>query len=360
MLTPRQGILDIKPHMLATPAGDGAVSRLNLASNESALGPSPNALAAAHAALASIERYPEDGVARLAEAIGAAFGLDPQRIVCGHGSDELLGRLARAYLDPGDELIHSVHGYLKFPNYAHAMGAQPVAAPDTGLRASVDDILSCVTPRTRMVMLANPDNPTGSYLGGGDIRRLHAGLPDDVLLVLDSAYAEYVAAADYELPVALIDAAPNVVMTRTFSKIFGLAGMRLGWLYGPPAVVDVLRRLGITFPVSSPAVAAGIAAVGDPAHTDRVFAHNRDVRRWFAQALADLGLHVYPSQGNFVLVCFDDAARPAQAACRYLHERGIVARRFGSPDYRDMVRFTIGLEPEMRAAVEALRDYLRG
>jgi len=360
MLTPRNGILNIKPHMLATPAGDGAVARVNLASNESALGPSPNALAAAHAALGAIERYPEGGAARHGDAIGAAFGLDPQRIVCGHGSDELLGRLARAYLDPGDELIHSVHGYLKFPNYAHAMGAQPVAAPDLGFRASVDGVLACVTPRTRMVMLANPDNPTGSYLAGPDIRRLHAGLPDDVLLVLDSAYAEYVAAADYELPVALIDAAQNVVMTRTFSKIFGLAGMRLGWLYGPPAIVDVLRRLSITFPVSAPAAAAGVAAVGDRAHADRVYAYTRDVRHWFAQALADLGLHVYPSQGNFVLVRFDDAARPAQGACRYLHERGIVVRMFGAPDYRDMVRFTVGLEAEMRAAADALRGYLRG
>jgi len=360
MLTPRNGILNIRPHMLAMPARDGAAPRLNLASNESALGPSPDALAAARAALDSIERYPDDGAARLAAAIGATFGLDARRIVCGHGSDELLGRLARAYLDPGDELIHCVHGYLKFPNYAHAMSATPVAAPDTGLRASVDGLLSCVTPRTRMVMLANPDNPTGSYLGGNEIRRLHSGLPGNVLLVLDSAYAEYVAAADYELPVALIDAAQNVVMTRTFSKIFGLAGMRLGWLYGPPVVVDVLQRLSITFPVSAPAVAAGIAALGDESHRDRVFAHNRDVRRWFAQALAGLGLHVYPSQGNFVLVRFDDPTRPAPAAYRYLVERGIVARVFGSPDYHDMVRFTIGLDPEMRAAADALHDFLRG
>jgi histidinol-phosphate aminotransferase len=162
------------------------------------------------------------------------------------------------------------------------------------------------------------------------------------------------------LPVALIDAAPNVVMTRTFSKIYGLAGMRLGWLYGPPAIVDVLQRLSITFPVSAPAVAAGTAAVGDNAHRDRVFAHNRDVRRWFAQALAELGLHVYPSQGNFVLVRCDDPTQSAHAVYRYLVERGIVARMFGSPDYRDMVRFTIGLEPEMRAAADALRDCLRG
>jgi histidinol-phosphate aminotransferase len=149
-------------------------------------------------------------------------------------------------------------------------------------------------------------------------------------------------------------------MTRTFSKIFGLAGMRLGWLYGPPGVVDIMRRLGITFPVSAPAVAAGIAAVGDRAHRDRVFAHNRDVLRWFTHELTDLGLHVYPSQANFALIRFDEAARPAQAAYRYLFERGIVARMFASRDYRDMVRITIGLEPEMRAAATALRDYLRG
>ena len=358
MLNPRDGILNIKPHMVAAPLSDGGRRTLNLASNESALGPSPKALAAAHAALDSIERYPEGGPSRLAEAIGTAFGLDPQRIVCGHGSDELLGRLARAYLDPGDELIHSAHGYLKFPNYAHAMSAKPVAAPDVDFRASVDGILSCVTPRTRMVMLANPDNPTGSYLGGEEIRRLHAGLPGDVLLVLDSAYAEYVTAADYELPTALIDQAPNVVMTRTFSKIFGLAGMRLGWLYGPPTIVDVMRRLSMTFPVSAPAVAAGIAAAGDRAHRDHVFAHNRDLRSSFTDRLTNLGLHVYPSETNFVLVRFDATRRPAQAGYRYLVERGIVARMFNSADYRNRVRITVGFEPEMQAAAEALRDYL--
>jgi histidinol-phosphate aminotransferase len=360
VLNPRDGILNIKPHMIATAAGDGANAPVNLASNESALGPSPKALVAARAALHSIERYPEDGAARLEKAIGATFGLDPHRIVCGHGSDELLGRLARAYLDPGDELIHCVHGYLKFPNYAHAMAAKPVAAPDADFRASVEGMLACVTPRTRMVMLANPDNPTGTFLGGEEIRRLHAGLPGNALLVLDSAYAEYVAAADYELPMSLIDDGENVVMTRTFSKIFGLAGMRLGWLYGPPAVVDIMRRLSITFPVSAPAVAAGIAAVGDRAHRDGVFAHNRDLLRWFTQALTDLGLHVYPSQANFVLIRFDDSARPVQDAYRYLFERGIVARMFASPDYRNMIRITIGLESEMHAAAVALRDYLRG
>ena len=239
------------------------------------------------------------------------------------------------------------------------MAAKPVAAPDVDFRASVDGVLSRVTPRTRMVTLANPDNPTGTFLGGQEIRRLHAGLPSNVLLVLDSAYAEYVAAAEFEPPMALVDEAQNVVMTRTFSKLFGLAGMRLGWLYGPPAVVDVMQRLSMTFPVSAPAVAAGIAAVGDQAHRDRVFAHNRDWLRWFTQELTDLGLHVYPSQANFVLIRFDASAPPAQAAYRYLFERGIVTRMFNSPDYRNMVRITVGLEPEMRAAAAALRDFLR-
>jgi histidinol-phosphate aminotransferase len=359
VLHPRKGILNIRPHLVATPQGDAAVARVLLHSNESAFGPSPLALAAARAALDTVERYPEDGAARLEAAIGAAFGLDPRRIVCGHGSDDLLGRLARAYLEPGDELIHVAHGYLKFPNYAHAMDARPVAAPGAGFRASVDAMLACVTPRTRMVMLANPDNPTGTYIGGREVRRLHSGLPPDALLVLDSAYAEYVAATDYELPVSLVDGARNVVMTRTFSKIFGLAGMRLGWLYGPPDVVDMARRLGITFPVSAPGIAAGIAALRDTAHTARVFAHNRDIKERFVRDVAEQGLAVYPSETNFVLLRFDDPARPAAAAYRHLLARGIVTRMMAAPAYADMVRVTIGREDEMRETAAALRDFLR-
>lgn len=356
---PRPGILNITPHMVAAPADPGGAARINLSSNESALGPSPHAARAAQLALGAIERYPEDGPAQLAAAIGARFGLDPARIVCGHGSDELLQRLSRAYLNPGDEVIHSVHGYLKFPNYAHAMGAVPVAAPDRDFCASVDGMLSCVTPRTRMVLLANPDNPTGSCLGGAEIRRLHAGLPGHVVLVLDSAYAEYVSAPDYELPTGLIDASENVVMTRTFSKIFGLAGMRLGWLYGPGAMVDVLQRLGMTFPISAPAAAAGVAAMRDSAHTARAHALNREQRARFADAMQALGLRVLPSDTNFVLLDFAGQARSARAAYDHLYANGIVARLFNAADYRNMVRVTVGLDAEMRRASEVLRDFLR-
>jgi histidinol-phosphate aminotransferase len=271
--------------------------------------------------------------------------------------------LAAGTAGPGDELIHSVHGYLKFANYGHANGARPVAAPDERFRASVEGLLGSVSARTRVVMVANPDNPTGTHLSGDEVRRLHAGLPGNVLLVLDSAYAEYVDAADYEVAEALIEEAENVVMTRTFSKIFGLAGLRpglrLGWLYGPSAVADVLRRIGVTFPISGPALAAGTAGLGDGAHRERVRVHNQTWRRWLSGALADLGLQVTPSQCNFVLACFGDPAKSASEASRYLAERGIVVRMFNSPDYRDRVRITLGLEHEMHAVVDALRAFLR-
>lgn len=358
-LTPRNGIMNIKPHMMATPVHEGADALVNLSSNESALGPSAKALDAAHQALQTIERYPEGGPALLAAAIGTVYGLDPARIVCGHGSDELLGRLARAYLNPGDELIHSVHGYLKFPNYAHAMGAIPVAAPDHNFRASVDGILSCVTGKTRMILLANPDNPTGTCLSGDEIRRLHRGLPEQVLLVLDSAYAEYVHATDYELPTALIDQTHNVVMTRTFSKVYGLAGMRLGWLYGPASVVDVLQRLGLTFPLSAPAIAAGIAAVTDQAYTAHIKAYNRAQMLAFSQALKDMGLRYFESNTNFLLLDFEGQSKSAKQAFDELYRHGIAGRMFNSADYSNMLRITIGLEEEMRRTAEVLRAFIQ-
>ena len=359
VLTPRPGIMNIKPHMVATPSHDGSSPMVNLSSNESALGPSPRAAEAARQALQTIERYPEDGPTLLAAAIGQTFGLDPSRIVCGHGSDELLGRLARAYLNPGDELIHSVHGYLKFPNYAHAMGAIPIPAPDLNFRASVDGILSCVTGKTRMILLATPDNPTGTCLSGDEVRRLHRDLPEQVLLVLDSAYAEYVHAPDYELPTALIDQSHNVVMTRTFSKVYGMAGMRLGWLYGPASVIDVLQRLGLTFPISAPAVAAGIAAVTDLAYTAHIKAYNRTQMLTFSAALKTMGLRYFESNTNFLLIDFDGQSKSAKQVYDELYRQGIAARMFNSPDYKNMLRITIGLEDEMRKAATILRAFMQ-
>ena len=356
-VTPHPGMLQIRPHMIIAEEGDELPIEINIASNESAHGPSPAALSAGLKAMQTIERYSETAATRLAHAIAGHFGLNPDGVVCGFGSDDLLARSARAYLSAGDELIYTANGYQKIPNYAYANGADAIAAPDNNFRADVDSILDCVTERTRMVMIANPDNPTGSYLTGGEIRRLHAGLPGNVLLVLDSAYFEYVEADDYESPVALVEEMQNVIMTRTFSKIYGLAGMRLGWAYAPPAIADMLGRVGITFPISGPAFSSGMAALQDKDHTAHVYAESVKVRRWFGDALAEQGLIVHPTQTNFVLATFPDPDRSARMAYDYLLENGIAARRLNTPNFAHCVRYTFGFNHEMSRTAEVMRDF---
>jgi len=355
---PRPGLLNIRSPMVAVATSRGGPAAINIFNNENGLGPSTKAVSAAVAALDRAERYPESGPEQLAEAIAGRFDLEAARIACGHGSDDLLARLARAYLSPGDQLIHSANGYQKIPNYAYANDAEPVAAADTDFRADVDSILSCVTDKTRMVMIANPDNPSGLHLAGSEIRRLHAGLPGHVLLVLDSAYCEYVDAPEYENPTALVEQADNVVVTRTFSKIFALAGLRVGWLYGSAATVDAVKRIGTTFPLTSPSLAAAIAALADTEHTQSVRESNRVLRRRVSDELSDSGLHVYPSQTNFILVRFDDAAKPALKAYEYLVEHGIIPRRFAATAFKDCIRFTLGRDEEMRKATDAVKEFL--
>ncbi len=355
---PRPGLLNIRSPMVAVAVNQGGPATINIFNNENGLGPSAKAVAAAVAALDRAELYPESGPEQLAEAIAGRFDLEAARIACGHGSDDLLARLARAYLAPGDQLIHSANGYQKIPNYAYANDAEPIAAADTGFKADVDAILSCVSDKTRMVMIANPDNPSGLHLAASEIRRLHAGLPGHVLLVLDSAYCEYVDAADYENPTALVEQADNVVVTRTFSKIFALAGLRVGWLFGPAEVVDAVKRIGTTFPLTSPSLAAAIAALADTQHTRSVRESNRLLRRRVTEELSASGLYVYPSQTNFVLVRFDDAARPALKAYDYLVEHGIIPRRFAAAAFQDCIRFTLGRDEEMRMATDAVKEFL--
>jgi len=357
---PRSGLLNIKPHMVPPGSGPAEPIAIDLSSNESAYGPGTLALEAGRAAMSAPERYIEDAAQRLAAAIGERFGLAGDRIVVGYGSDDLLARLARAYLSPGSELVRSRNGYLKVPNYAYANDAVPVNAPDTDFRASVEGLLSCVTPRTRMVYVANPDNPAGTYLSAGMLRSLHASLPADVVLVVDAAYEEYVDAPDFLPAAELVEEAENVVMTRTFSKIFGLAGLRIGWAYGPPSICDAISRIGITFPVSTPALAAGMAALSDRAHTDRVFELNRKLRASVSAKLEALGLRVLPSQGNFVLVEFPGDRGDAAGACSALRAEGIATRRFLSKAYDACIRITLGREHEVDRAVAGLASYLRG
>jgi histidinol-phosphate aminotransferase len=361
---PRPGILALTPYVGGEhrpPAGARlrANRAVRLASNENPLGAGKAAQAAYRAAAGELHRYPDGDSRALREAIGAAEGLNPAAIVCGAGSDELIQLLVKAYAGPGDEVLHTRHGFLIYAIAARAAGATPVAAPERNLTADVDALLDRVSDRTRLVFLANPNNPTGSLLAAAELRRLHAGLPPDVLLVIDSAYAEYVMAPDYEPGSALVAAAGNVVMLRTFSKIHGLAALRLGWAYAAPAVTDVLNRVRGPFNVTATAQAAGVAALADRAHLEASRRHNAKLLPWFSRELAALGFTVAPSAGNFVLLRLADGAT-AEAALQHLKTEGILVRAMGGYGLPESLRITIGTQEDLQAVLDSLADWKRG
>ncbi len=358
-LRPRPGILEIEPYVGGGSEIAGAARVVKLSANESAIGPSPNAIAAYQAAASTLHRYPDGDAVALRAAIGRHFQLEPARILCGAGSDELIQLLMRAYAGPGEEVLYSAHGFLMYKLNALGVGATPVAAPERALTTDVDALLARLTSRTRMIFIANPNNPTGSYLSADELARLHAGLPEDVLLVIDAAYADYVRRNDYTAGIELVDRAANVVMTRTFSKLFGLAALRLGWLYGPAHVIDVLQRLRGPFNVTMPAQVAGVAALEDQDHQQRSRAHNDRWLPWLTDGLAGLGLKVHPSITNFVLVEFAaEGQRSAGAASAWLERQGIIARPMAAYRLPQCLRISIGLEAENRAVAQALREFV--
>jgi histidinol-phosphate aminotransferase len=353
---PRPGIMSIAPYVGGKDSVEGRATVMKLSSNEGALGPSPRAMAAYTKAAAELHRYPDGGSEKLRAAIGRHYGLDPARIVCGAGSDELLNLLVRAYCGPGDELLHSTHGFLMYALNARGVGATPVAAPEKDYRSDVDALLSRVTSKTKVVCLANPNNPTGSYITRDEVKRLHDSLPGHVLLVIDAAYAEYVSRNDYEAGTALAGTAENVVMCRTFSKIYGLGGLRLGWMYGPAAVVDVINRLRQPFNVNAAAQAAGIAALEDVAHVDASRANNDIWLPWLSAELAKVGLEPRPSVGNFLLVGFGTQAR-AEAANAHMMQDGLIPRMVHAYGLPEHLRITIGTEDEVKAVRDSLARF---
>ncbi|MFM2421908.1 MAG: hypothetical protein RL291_438 [Pseudomonadota bacterium] len=357
--TPRPGILDIAIYVPGEGKLPSGVKPIKLSSNENPLGASPKAKAAFAAGAADLERYPDGGSTALRHAIGSTYGLDPERIVCGAGSDELLALLARAYLGPGDEALYSQYGFLMYKIVTQSAGATPVIAPEQGYKTDVDALLARVTPKTRIVFLANPNNPTGTYIPMQEVRRLHAGLPKSTILVLDAAYCEYVRRNDYEAGIELAGSSANVVMTRTFSKIHGLAALRLGWLYGPREIVDVLNRVRGPFNVSAPAIAAGVASIEDRAFMEATIQHNDTWLPWLSTELTKLGLTVTPSVGNFILVHFPEDQRfNATAADAFLRSKGIIARAVKGYGIPGALRFTVGTESENKAVVAAVKAFL--
>ena len=356
---PKPGILDIEPYVGGKSSVDGVDRIIKLSSNESALGASPRAIEAYRAMADKLHIYPDGGSTDLREALASHYGVDAKRIVCGAGSDEILNLLAQAYAGPGDEALFTEHGFLVYRLAAMANGATPIAAPETNNCTDVDKLLAAVTDRTRIVFLANPNNPTGTYIPTEEVARLHAELPDNVLLVLDAAYAEFVRRNDYDPGFGLVDSADNVVMTRTFSKIYGLASLRLGWGYCSEKVADVLNRVRGPFNVTLAAQIAGVAALQDIGFTEEAIDHNETWLAFLTGEISKLGLEVTESVANFLLVHFPDQdGKRAADADLYLQSKGIIVRRMDEYNFPNALRMSVGKEDENRALVTALADFM--
>jgi len=357
--TPKPGILDITPYVGGRAAIAGVAKVHKLSSNESPLGPSPKAVEALKAASRDLQLYPEGSARLLREAIGEVYGLDPARIIAsGDGSDALLTMLANAYLRPGDEALFSKHAFLVYKIATLANSAVPVMVPEKNLKVDVDAMLAAVTPKTRLVYIANPNNPTGTYLTHEEMRRLHAGLSPDTLLVIDAAYSEYVLKNDYEAGIEMVSRFDNVVMTRTFSKIHGLAGLRIGWCYAPAAVCDVLNRIRGPFNTAMIQQHVGAAAIRDRAHVERSAAHNAQWLPWITAEIRKTGLQVDDSVCNFVLIHFPPAPKNAAGADGYLSSRGVILRAVGNYGLPDCLRMTVGTEEQNRLAVSLIQQFM--
>ncbi len=358
---PRPEILAIDAYVPGKSRVAGVAKIHKLSSNESPLGASPKAIEAFRTCTNDLARYPDGSATALREAIGRRYGLEPSRIICGNGSDELLALLAHAFLRPGDEGLYSEYGFLEYPICIRAAGGIRQVAKEVGKTASVDALLAKANVRTKIVYLANPNNPTGTYIPYAEVKRLHAGLPADCLLVIDAAYAEYVTRNDYAAGIELAATCENVVMTRTFSKIYGLANLRIGWAYGPPHVLDALNRVRGPFNLNGPAIAAGVASLADTAHIQAAVAHNSRWLPLLSDSISALGIEVTPSVGNFLLLGFKTGAgRTAADADAFLSARGYILRAMTAYGLLDCLRLTVGDEEANHGVVAALAQFMRG
>jgi histidinol-phosphate aminotransferase len=353
---PKPGILDIEAYIPGKSSAKG-VKIFKLSSNESPIGASPKAVEAFKAASAKLALYPDGSATALREAIASRYGLAADRIVCGAGSDEILQLLGHAYLGPGDEAVYSQYGFMVYPIVIQSNGAKAVVAPEKAYATDVDAMIAAVTPRTKIVFIANPNNPTGTYISYSELRRLHTALPSTCLLVVDAAYAEFVTANDYESGIALVSEFENVVMTRTFSKIHGLAALRLGWVYAPAHVVDVLNRIRGPFNVTLPAIEAGVASITDTRFMDEALAHNTTWLGFLLHEVRKLGLDVTPSVGNFILVHFN-GKKTAPMADAFLQDNGIVVRRMDGYGLPNALRMSVGTEEANHKLISVLKDFL--
>lgn len=358
-LKPNPWVADLAPYVPGRAKAEGVERIVKLSANESPVGPSPRAIEAMTMAATGLHLYPDPDAGELRHAIAQARGLEPERIVCGAGSDEILHLAAFAYVKAGDEVIHSRYGFMMYPIIAKSLGATPVAVDNKDWAADVDGILAAVSDKTRLVYLDNPNNPTGAYIPKAEVERLHAGLPSDCLLVYDTAYAECVDADDYTDGADLARAHANVLMSRTFSKVYGLAALRIGWGYAAPSVIDAMNRIRMPFNANTAAQRAAVAAVADGEHLAKARVHTIEWRQWLTAQLAAMGLEPVDSQTNFVLIRFPKTKGvTAEEANAWLTGRGYLLRWLPGQGLGDCLRLTVGTEQENHAVVELLREFM--
>lgn len=359
MLAPRPGVAQIKAYRPARPPVDDGRAWIDLSMTVNPLGASPKALSAYRHAAATINRYPDAEQVLLRRALARRFDLDVERVVCGAGSDDLIHVLCQAYAGPDDEVLVHEFGYRGFMKAIRAAGASPVVAAERDMVVDVEAMIDLATPKTKLCFLANPNNPTGSYIPVESVARLRAGLPPHTLLVLDSAYADYCRRNNYGDGIELVESCDNVVVVRTLSKMHGLAGMRVGWAYGPLPVIQAINQVRGPFSVGGPAQQAAISALGDGAHEEESYQHNAQWLPWLAHELEQLGLRVYPSVCNFILVRVpNDPELGIQRVNEHLSRRGILVKSTANYGLPDCVRVTVGQEEENRALVAALAEVM--
>ncbi len=336
----------------------GIAKAVKLSANECALGPSPMAVKAYTDAASNLHRYPDPAYSDLRAALGEKYNIEPDQIVCGVGSDELLRLACHAYLKPGDEAIFPAHSFSMYPIAIKSVGAKPVEVDDVNYRADVDNILNAVNDRTRIIFVANPNNPTGTYIPSSEIERLWENIPDHILLIVDAAYAEFMNRDDYDAGIDLVKKSNNVLMTRTFSKLYGLASLRLGWGYACREIAQTIDKIRDPFNVPSSAQIAGVAALKDTDFQEKVLDHTTKWREWLESELNKLGLKVIPSSTNFILFKFEDPAKPALDANNFLTKHGYILRYYSDQGLGNFLRLTIGTENENREVITLLKKFL--
>lgn len=355
-IKPNPRILDIEPYIPGASKADAA-RIIKLSSNENPHGASPKAVEACKAVAENMHRYPESSSLELRHALAVKHGVDAGRIVCGTGSDELIALICRAYCGQGDEVLYTEHGFLMYPIAALAAGANPVKAREPDRQTDLDRLLAAVTDKTKIIFIANPNNPTGSLVKRGALEKFHNKLRKDILLVLDSAYAEFVEEENYTDGQDMVDKHENVIMLRTFSKLYGLGGMRVGWSYSSPEIADVLNRIRGIFNVPIVAQAAALAALNDKDYIAQSLKTNSEQKKWITEHFIELGVHVYPGEGNFILFTMGHAEKAA-ACLTFLKSRGILMRGMTSYGLADCIRMTIGLAEDMQEVVKAMKEFI--